>query len=215
MKRSNKNIFAVAALFLTAAFQPFAAHAQKVNSSIFGDDEFKVFISTSAATPGVEFAQGIGWSVNFKNTLYLYPGATDYFLHVWVRDLGGAPTGLLGEFTMPKPNSRGCRFANNSVSLLTTAAKNYWTVSPTQPHTTPITGGPFTTLGAPQFNNDIPKFVPATLVPVSLGTNAGPNTWPGPKPFAGVNASAQWLWSPQNSMPDAWFTTRIRCKTPN
>lgn len=215
MHMSIKKISAVAALFLSAALQPIAAHAQKLNSSIFGDDEFKVFISTSAVTPGVEFAQGFGWSVNFKNTLYLYPGATDYFLHVWVRDLGGAPTGLLGEFTMPKPNPRGCRFANNSVNLLTAAAKGYWTVSPTQPHTTPVTGGAFTPLGAPQFNNDIPKFAPATLVPVSLGTNAGSNPWPGPHPFAGVNPSAHWLWSPDNRLPDAWFTTHIKCKKPN
>lgn len=214
MKISIKKISAVSALFLTAAFQPFAAQAQKVNSSIFGDDEFKVFISTNDTSPGVEFAQGFGWSVNFKNTLYLYPGATDYFLHVWVRDLGGAPTGLLGEFTMPKPNPRGCRFANNSVNLLTTAAKNYWTVSPTQAYGPPITGGPFTPLGVPQFNNVLPAFDQATLTPVSLGTNSGPDPWP-TQSLPGVNVSAHWLWSPENRLPEAWFTTRITCKKPN
>jgi hypothetical protein len=214
MKISMKKITA-AALFLGVAFQPLAASAQKITSSIFGDDEFKAFISTSPTSPGVEFAQGIGWSINFKNTLYLYPGTTAYFMHIWVRDLGGAPNGLLGEFTMAKANPRGCKFANNSVNLLTLAAKNYWTVSPTQAYSTPITGGPFSALGAPQFNNVIPAFAQATLPPVSLGTNAGPNPWPLPHPFVGVNASAEWLWSPKNQMKEAWFTTRITCKKPN
>jgi hypothetical protein len=223
MKMSIKKI-AAAALLLGVAFQPITASAQIVKSSIYGDDEFKIFISTNNTSEGVEFAQGFGWAANFQNTLYLYPGATTYYMHIWVRDLGGAPTGLLGEFTMPASpilNPRGCRFANNSVNLRTTDANNRWLVSPTQPYSTPITGGPFGTLAAPQFNNVIPRFAQATLTPLNLGTNASQtNPWPQTPlahPFPGVNGQAKWLWvpAPENREPEAWFTTKITCQSPN
>jgi hypothetical protein len=215
MQISFKKI-AAAALLLGVAFQPITASAQIVTSSIYGDDEFKIFISTNNTSEGVEFAQGFGWAANFKNTLYLYPGATTYYMHIWVRDLGGAPTGLLGQFTMAPANPRGCKFANNNVSLLTTAANNWWKVSTTQAYSTPITGGPFSSLAAPQFNNAIPKFAQATLIPVNLGTNASPtNPWPLPHSFPGVNGNAEWLWSPENRDPEAWFTTVITCKKAN
>jgi hypothetical protein len=218
MQISFKKI-AAAALLLGVAFQPITASAQIVTSSIYGDDEFKIFISTNNTSEGVEFAQGFGWSVNFKNTLYLYPGATTYYMHVWVRDLGGAPTGLLGEFTMPTSplqNPRRCRFANNTGNLLTTAANNLWMVSPTQAYSTPITGGPFSALAVPQFNNVIPKFAQATLTPLDLGANGAPNPWP-TQSLPGVSLNAKWLWvpAPQNRDPEAWFTTVITCKKAN
>lgn len=195
---------------------PISASAQWIDSSIYADDEFKIFVSTSATSAGVEFAQGGGWAINFRNRLYLYPGVTTYFMHVWVRDVGGSPTGLLGQFRLS--NHRGCRFANNTTALLTRATPlGLWRVSPQQPSSAPTTGGP---PGAPYFNNVMPAFATATLAPVSLGANAGPNPWPGspvPKPFSGVSASAQWLWTPPPTGPAgpaAWFTTRITCATP-
>jgi hypothetical protein len=217
MKMSIKKI-AAAALLLGVAFQPVTASAQIVKSSIYGDDEFKIFISTDNKSEGVEFAQGFGWAANFQNTLYLYPGATTYYMHIWVRDLGGAPTGLLGDFKLPNPNPRVCKFANNQVNLRTTDLNNLWLVSPTQAYTTPITGGPFSTLAAPQFNNVIPKFAQATLTPLNLGTNASPNNpWPLPHSFPGVSLNTKWLWvpAPENREPEAWFTTKITCQTPN
>jgi hypothetical protein len=215
MKMSIKKI-AAAALLLGVAFQPITASAQIVKSSIYGDDEFKIFISTNNTSEGVEFAQGFSWAVNFQNTLYLYSGVTTYYMHVWVRDLGGAPTGLLGEFSMLTPNPRGCRFANNSVNLRTTDANNWWKVSPTQAYSTPITGGPFSSLAVPQFNNVIPTFAQATLTPLNLGANGAPNPWP-TQSLPGVSLNAKWLWvpAPEDRFPEAWFTTRITCKKAN
>ncbi len=193
---------------------PFSARAQWIDSSVYADDEFKIFISTSLNTAGVEFAQGGGWAINFRNRLYLYPGVTTYFMHVWVRDVGGSPTGLLGQFRLS--SHRGCRFANGTNALVTTASPRLWRISPRQPSTTSLTGGP---PGAPYFNNEMPAFATATLPVVSLGTNAGPNPWPTspvPKPFGGVPAGAHWIWGPPAGPagPVAWFTTRITCTTP-
>lgn len=196
---------------------PAAASAQWIDSNIYADDEFKIFVSNSANTPGVEFAQGGGWAIYFRDRLYLYPGVTTYFVHVWVRDVGGGPTGLLGQFQLS--NHRGCKFANGTTALSTTAAGGLWRVSPRQPSSVPLTGGP---PGAPYFLNVMPAFATATLTPISLGTNAGPNPWPNapvPKPFAGVAPTAQWLWSPPSppTIPngtEAWFTTRVTCTTP-
>jgi hypothetical protein len=186
-----------------------SAYAQKITSSIYGDDEFKIFVSTSPNTMGVLFAQGGGYAINFQNNLYLYPGYTDYYLHVWIRDIGGSPTGLLGQFTLT--NHRGCRFANGARLLLTTAAGGHWQASARHPLSTPTTGGP---TSAPYFNNVLPAFFPATLPVVSLGANSGPNPWPGTKPYARVRPTAHWIWtSSPGSDPEAWLTTRIQCTT--
>lgn len=192
------------------------ASAQWIDSNIYADDEFKIFVSNAMNTPGVQFAQGAGWAVRFRDRIYLYPGATTYFVHIWVRDVGGSPTGLLGHFHLS--NHRGCKFANGGNVLLTSAAANLWRVSPRQPSSVGLTGGP---PGAPYFLNTMPAFATATLAPISLGTNLT-NSWPNtpvPKPFAGVPANAQWIWSPPSppAIPngtEAWFTTRITCVTP-
>ena len=191
------------------------AHAQKITSSIYADDEFKVFISTSDDAPGVEFAQGAGWAVNFRNNLYLYAGTTQYFLHVWVRDIGGGPTGVLGQFNLT--NHRGCRFSNGTTTLLT-GANAHWRVSPRQLVSTPLLGGPIASV--PYFNNVIPRFARATLVPSNLGANtAGGNGWPSsptPTPFANVSPAAHWIGNPgAGGGPEMWFTTRIKCLTAN
>jgi hypothetical protein len=202
--------FILPALILAA---PLSARAQWIESSIYADDEFKIFISNSANTRGVEFAQGAGWAINFQNRLYLYPGVTTYFMHVWVRDVGGSPTGLLGQFRLS--NHRGCRFANGATTLLTNTTPGNWRISPRIASTTPLTGGP---PGASYFNNAMPAFATATLPVVSLGTNAA-NPWPTspvPKPFGGVSGAAHWIWGPRigPAGPVAWFTTRITCTTP-
>ncbi|MEA3009502.1 MAG: hypothetical protein QOJ91_1194 [Sphingomonadales bacterium] len=198
---------------LIAAAAAGTAQAQKVTSNIYSDDEFKVFISTSPTTAGIEFAQGAGWAVRFQDDLYLYAGATTYYLHVWVRDIGGGPTGFLGEFHLT--NHRGCRFANGGPSLLT-GVNGYWRVSDRQPVSTPLTGGPIASV--PYFNNVIPAFAPAKFTPTDLGANTtSGNGWPSaptPKPFAGVSSSAHWIGSPGKSAgPEMWFTTTITCKT--
>jgi hypothetical protein len=211
--RKGASRFLVAAAAIAAAAG--SAQAQKITSSIYADDEFKVFISTAANTPGVEFAQGAGWSINFRNNLYLYGGFTTYFLHVWVRDIGGGPTGFLGEFSLT--SHRACTFANGSQTLLTEANSN-WQVSPRLSGTS-LTGGPITTV--PYFHNTIPNFQTASMPVTDLGQNiagSGGNNWPSMpvlKPFGGVSSAAHWIGPNRGKGPEMWFTTRITCKTAN
>jgi hypothetical protein len=215
-RRRWRKTAARSAFLVALATMAGTAPAQKITSSVYADDEFKVFISLSQNSAGVEFAQGAGWAINFRHQLYLYHGAKIYYLHVWVRDIGGGPTGLLGQFQLT--NHRGCRFANGS-NVLLTGSNPFWKVSVRQPASTPLSGGPIPS--EPYFNNVLPRFTTATLVPTDLGANlpGNANGWPSapvPKSFAGVSPAAHWIGAsgPGNG-PEMWFTTRIKCLTPS
>jgi hypothetical protein len=192
-----------------AALLSWPAAAQTIASKVYADDEFKIFISNGPTTAGVEFAQGAGYATNFANTLALYHGRTSYMLHIWVRDIGGGPSGVMGEFTISGP--RNCRFANGSTNLLTNT--NDWRVTKWLSLGTPLGGGPLTPI-VPYFHNVIPKFIQPSLAPVSPGPNSS-NPWPG-HPYAGVPLTAQWIVAPGQPVNkgEMWFSTRIGCQTP-
>lgn len=194
-----------------AALLSWPAAAQTIASNIYADDEFKVFLSKDPTTAGVEFAQGAGWATHFANTLAIYHGQTGYMLHIWVRDVGGGPSGVMGEFTISGP--RNCRFANGQQTLLTDTT--HWRVTKWLTLGTQITNGPLSPM-VPYFNNVIPKFIRPTLAPVSFGTNQN-NQWPGNKPFPGVQAGAEWIGAPGQAVyrGEMWFSTRIACQSPS
>lgn len=196
-----------------AALLSWPAAAQTIASEVYADDEFKIFISSLPSTAGVEFAQGAGYATNFANTLALYHGRTTYMLHIWVRDVGGGPSGVMGEFTISGP--RNCRFANGTTTLLTNTSD--WRVTKWLPSTTALGGGPLTPI-VPYFHNLIPQnFVAPSLTPVSFGTNAANNQWPGNKPYPGVPGTALWIGPPGQAIyrGEMWFSTRIGCQTPS
>lgn len=193
-----------------AALLSWPAAAQTIASKVYADDEFKIFISNVPNMEGVEFAQGAGYATNFANTLALYHGRTSYMLHIWVRDVGGGLTGVLGQFTISGP--RNCRFANGSTTLETNT--NLWRVTKWLPPTTQITNGPLNPI-VPYFNNKIPQnFVMPSLQPASAGTNLN-NQWPG-SPYAGVPNGAHWIVAPGQPIyrGEMWFSTRIGCQSP-
>lgn len=204
MKRIH---FAGAAL---AALLSCPAAAQIITSKVYADDEFKIFISSGPTTAGVEFAQGAGYAINFIDTLALYSGRTSYELHIWVRDMGGYPTGVMGEFTISGP--RNCQFGNGQQTLETNTT--HWQVTKWLNLVTPPGGGPLAPI-VPYFHNVIPKYVQPSLTPASLGTNAN-NPWPN-HPYAGVPLSAQWIVAPtpgpSGNNREMWFSTRIHCQS--
>jgi hypothetical protein len=195
-----------------AALLSWPAAAQTITSKIYADDEFKVFLSDGPANAGVEFAQGAGYAINFVDTLAIYAGRTSYELHIWVRDVGGSPSGVMGEFTISGP--RNCRFGNGTTSLLTNTSD--WRVTKWLTLLTQMTNGPLNPI-VPYFNNQIPKYVPPSLVPVSKGPNSS-NQWPG-SPYPGVSLTAQWIVAPgpgpSGNNREMWFSTRITCQSPN
>jgi hypothetical protein len=195
-----------------AALLSWPAAAQTITSKVYADDEFKIFISNGPGTAGVEFAQGAGYAINFVDTLALYAGRTSYELHIWVRDIGGGPTGVLGEFNISGP--RGCHFGNGTTTLLTNTSD--WQATKWLALGTPMTNGPIAPI-VPYFNNVIPKYVQPSVAPASNGTNQV-NPWPG-HPYAGVPLNAQWIVAPgpgpSGNNREMWFSTRIACQSAN
>jgi len=203
-----------------------ATSATFISSKVNGDDQFKIYLSTTqpgaaAVQPeGFQYANGLGWPFTFTSTLYLPQSSSganfhDYWLNIWVRDEGGGGPDVLGEFTLtaapgagsPSYGSiAGCTFDNGSTAIVTNTT--LWRV--TKP--LPTSAHPAAPAGYPTWlSNYRPPWVPPTLTPTSLGFN-GVGPW-GPR--SGISASAQWLTTapgyPTNNLKEAWFSTHIRC----
>ncbi len=189
---------------------PLAAPAQNtlLTAKLNGDDQWKIYLSTQITSEGYQFASGWGWPLTYTATLWLPPTPAgthfkDYWLNIWVQDVGGGGPDLLGEFKLG--GAKGCKFDNGSSTLLTDAAKN-WLVSAAQPISpggSPVANFP------PAFTFYLPPYVQPTLLPMDLGPN-GSAPW-GFMP--GINAAARWMTDPANTFnTEAWFQAHIRCK---
>jgi len=194
-----------------------AAHAAPtytvLTSKVNGDDQMKIYLSTQQPSEGFQYANGWGWSVTYTSTLWLPQPASnvnykDYWLYIWVQDVGGGGPDLLGQFKLTgKP---GCKFDNGTASLLTggptAGGSSYWTVTPALPQSP---GGPLVAGYPTQFTNYFPPFKMPTLVPADLGAN-GVGPW---GPITGISTAAHWISDPAvTTLAEAWFGTHIRCK---
>lgn len=195
---------------LAALAMPLAASAQNtlLTAKLNGDDQWKIYLSTQINTDGYQFASGWGWPLTYTATLWLPPTSAgthfkDYWLNIWVQDVGGGGPDLLGEFKLV--GAKGCKFDNGTATLLTDASKN-WLVSAAQPQSP---GGAPVANFPPPFTSYLPPYVQPTLLPMDLGAN-GVGPW-GPMPL--INAAARWMTDPANtSNNEAWFQAHIRCK---
>ncbi|HEV8689089.1 MAG TPA: hypothetical protein VGQ91_02240 [Ideonella sp.] len=179
-----------------------------VTAKLNGDDQWKIYITTQINTDGYQFASGWGWPITYTSTLWLPPTSAgthfkDYWLNIWVQDVGGGGPDLLGEFKLT--GAPGCKFDNGTKMLLTDASKN-WLVTAALPISsggTPVANFP------PPFTTYLPPYTQPTLLPMDLGAN-GVGPW-GFMP--GINAAARWMTDPANtSNMEAWFQAHIRCK---
>lgn len=184
-----------------------------LTSRVNGDDQAKIYLSTQQPAEGLQYHNLWGWPITYTNTLWLPQVAPNqnyknYWLYVWVQDVGGGGPDLLGEFKLSgKP---GCKFDNGSTKLLTGAVQSngisYWSVTPALP-----TSGPGTpAAGYPAaFTNYLPPFTQPTMIPADLGPNGSP-PW---GPMAGIDPNAHWISDPAiTSFAEAWFGAHIRCK---
>jgi hypothetical protein len=192
-----------------------AAQAQYtlLTSRVNGDDQFKIYLSTQIGSEGYQYHNGWGWPITYTNTLWLPQVAAnqnykDYWLYIWVQDVGGGGPDLLGEFRLSgKP---GCKFDNGTAKLLTGAVQSngvsYWSVTPALPWSV---GGPPVAGYPTPFTNYLPPFKQPTQIPADLGANGVP-PW-GPMPL--INVNAHWISDPATtSLSEAWFGAHIRCK---
>jgi len=203
------------ALGLAAVLLPGPAQAQftLLSSKINGDDQAKIYLSTQIGSEGYQYHNAYGWPITYTNTLWLPQPAPnqnfkDYWLYIWVQDVGGGGPTLLGEFRLSgKP---GCKFDNGTNKLLTGAVQpngvSYWSVTPALPQSPgglPVAGYPTS------FTNYLPPFKQPTLIPSDLGPNGSP-PW-GPMPLIDINA--HWISDPVGiAFTEAWFGAHIRCK---
>ncbi|MBP7913914.1 MAG: hypothetical protein KAZ63_01095 [Vitreoscilla sp.] len=208
MTTSTLRIHRLAAA-LTCAL-PLAAWAQStiVTAKINGDDQWKVYITTQATSDGYQYANGWGWPITYTSTLWLPQTPTganysDYWLNIWVQDVGGGGPDLLGEFKIS--GKKGCKFDNGTTSLLTQAA-NYWHVSaalPQSPGGAPVLNFPAA------FTTYLPPYVQPMLTPADMGAN-GVAPW---GPIPGINANARWISNPTVTwFSESWFQAHIKCK---
>jgi hypothetical protein len=189
---------------------PLAASAQStlVTAKLNGDDQWKIYISTQITSDGFQYANGWGWPITYTSTLWLPQSGAgtnfkDYWLNIWVQDVGGGAPDLLGEFKIS--GLKGCKFDNGTSTLLTDASKNWLVTSALvlSPGGTPVPNFPV------QFTNYLPPYVQPTLVPADLGANGVP-PW-GPMPM--INAAARWMTNPTiTSLSESWFQAHIKCK---
>ena len=124
-------------LALSAALIGTTAGAQTVlMSKMNADDHFKLFLSDNIAVPGIQFSQGLGWGTTYTSTALppsTAPGSS-FYLNIWVGDIGGSVSGLLGQFNLVGGGS--CVFMNGGTSLKTLPNK-LWRV--TKPLPTSVT----------------------------------------------------------------------------
>jgi hypothetical protein len=207
--------FMLRSLTIACLAAPLLASGQStlLTSKANGDDQFKMYLSTQPISEGLQWHNAYGWGVTYTNTLLL-PQPTpnqnykDYWLNIWVQDVGGGGPFLLGEFKLSgKP---GCKFDNGSKVMVTgglqSNGSSYWMVSPAQPWS----GPGVTAAGYPTWvTNYLPPWVQPTLVPF----DAGPNGIPPWGPMPQISSLAHWISDPgQTNTSEAWFSTHIRCK---
>jgi len=202
-------------LVATALAAPLLASAQYtlLTSKVNGDDQAKIYLSTQPIAEGFQYHNLWGWPITYTNTLWLPQPAVnqnykDYWLYIWVQDVGGGGPDLLGEFKLSgKP---GCKFDNGTGKLLTGAVQSngvsYWSVTPALP----ISGPGTPAAGYPAvFTNYLPPFKQPTMIPADLGPNGSP-PW---GPMTLIDPNAHWISDPlQTSNMEAWFGAHIRCK---
>jgi hypothetical protein len=210
-------IHSMALVALTVPLLAGTAHAAGtftlLKATLNGDDQFKIYLSTTPMAEGFQYANGWGWPISYSDTLWLPQIAVnqnykDYWLNIWVQDVGGGGPDLLGEFKLSgKP---GCKFDNGSSQIVTGSVQpngvSYWLVTPALP----ISGPGTPAAGYPAaFTNYLPPWKQPTLIPADLGAN-GTLPW-GPMPQ--ISAAAHWISDPgQTSQMEAWFSTHIHCK---
>jgi hypothetical protein len=210
---NSRHTHALAALALAAAgLFPAAGHAQVtlLTAKINGDDQFKLYLSTNPANDGFQFLNGYGWAATHTGTALLPIDPStglhfkDYWVNIWVQDVGGGGPDVLGAFKLSGPG--GCKFDNATNTLLTDATSGYWLVSKPQawsPGGPPIPGFPF------YVTNYTPPYFQPAAAPLDLGAN-GVGPW-GPMP--GIPAAARWMSDPfQTNLAEAWFQAHFRCK---
>jgi hypothetical protein len=168
-----------------------------------------VHLSTLPTESGFQYVNGWGWSVTYTGKMLLPTDTAqnrwkEYWINVFVEDIGGFGPDLLGQFTLT--GRSGCKFDNGSPTLLTDT--RHWKVTEGQPQSY-MQGAVHT--GYPSWvTTYLPAFVQPTLIPASLGINgSGPSPW-GVIPTN--NLSAEWISAPGAPWNRAaWFQTHITC----
>lgn len=98
---------------LLTALLASAASATTLQGAMTVDDRFSTYISTDDALPGTLIGSGWGWELTYPVSATLTPG-TNYYLHVFGEDVGGAPSGFLGSFSL---SDNGFSFVNGTQAL--------------------------------------------------------------------------------------------------
>lgn len=99
--------------FAAAVLATNAASATVLTSTLFVDNNFVAYISTSDTVEGTAFSSGNNWGTGYVGTTTLAKGQ-DYFLHILARDEGGI-AGLLGAFSLDGTDHS---FVNGTQSLV-------------------------------------------------------------------------------------------------
>jgi hypothetical protein len=146
----------VLGLFLAAG----PAIATSVTTFLNCDNAYVLYVSTDDTALGTQVGSQDDWTATGNFVFDLQPGVTNY-IHVAATNWEG-PGGLLGDLTL---TDNAFQFANNSQSVLTTAA--YWNVSKTG------------------FGTDY-------FVPTEEWINGGGPWWGGP--YFHISLCAEWLW---------------------
>ncbi len=201
--------FLLGSLLAAAVLVPVVASATTfVSAKVNGDDELKMHISTSQADQGFQFVNAFGWPVTTPALMPLMPDISgarfpDYWINIWVKDIGGFGPDLLGKFQLT--GDPGCTFDNAGTTLLTNT--QHWKVTAGLPYS-PTPAPP---IGYPWMANFVPPWVQPTLVPINLGTNgSAPSPWG--MVFTQIPNNAKWLSAPgQPNFTEAWFQAHIKC----
>lgn len=210
MFKASLSALAVSALFGLSAAD---VSAQLVVARFKADDHHMVFLSTSDAAPGVLMSQGSDWKLQHDSSFYLYGNFSDYYVHVWVQDLGAGLAGVMGDLRINNVlGGRRCKFDNGSHRITTNTTD--WRATNAQPQSTDWTPVPGDFGGT--INNDMPEFVQPTLVPIDLGDNTnGGSPW---RYYTNsIDPTARYLNNPANTAvpgEETWFVTHIHCKPP-
>lgn len=193
----------VAAIALVPAL---AGATTYLKANVNGDDAFKMHISASPADAGFQFVNGFGWGNTYTGRMPLMTDAAgkrfrDYWINIYVQDVGGGGPTLLGDFKLT--GQTGCRFDDGSTSIVSNT--KLWT---TTPGLTPTFG--VTHINYPTWiTTFMPPWLQPSQLPQSQGLN-GVSPW-GPMPL--ISSSAEWITVQGTpSLVDAWFQAHISCK---
>lgn len=103
--------------FAAAVLVTNAASATVLNSTLYVDNNFVAYISTSDTVQGTEFSSGNNWPTGYTGSTTLTKGQ-DYFLHILARDEGGV-AGLMGAFSLTGTDHS---FVNGTQSLVSSTS---------------------------------------------------------------------------------------------